>query len=306
MLKGQRASLRSSAGARLLVAGLALSSAAFAETSENWRGTVASVLQSLDDAQKAYAGVSGSIAEVQPSERDKAGSALDLIRANVLEAAKSGKVPQDVLRNALIAIDEAQTALRTNSAQTIAWSLATVGQQMKAIDASLSGQPAPTGASQELPNVAGGGSRSQSQAADAKANENQAAQYEQRTGVAPNTPGGPEAAAQNGIALAHSKESPQAATASPGPQNPLANLKREDVVGKSLYDKGGAEVANIEGIKTSPEGKITAVTVNVGGFLGIGARSVQVPAGDLRLNQGRIEAASMTADQIRALPQDSN
>ncbi len=56
----------------------------------------------------------------------------------------------------------------------------------------------------------------------------------------------------------------------------------------------------------SPDGKIQAVEIDVGGFLGIGARKVAIPADQLQLKGDRITASSLTADQIRNLPAESN
>jgi hypothetical protein len=89
------------------------------------------------------------------------------------------------------------------------------------------------------------------------------------------------------------------------PQNAVANLKRDDIVGNYLYDKNGDSVAKIQDVKTSPDGKIQAVGIDVGGFLGIGASRINVPADDLQRKGDRIESTSLTADQIRNLPREA-
>ena len=323
MLKGQRLLLRSSAGVCLLAMSLAAPSVSFAEGVENWQSTVSSLLSSLNEVQKTYAGVSGTVAQMPVSglaPREKAATALELIRANVLEAARSDKVPHDLSQNTLIAIDEAQNALRSDSAQTIAWSLETVSQEVKAIDASFTGQPQPEGARQERPTLAGGGTKTPERSTSAAAPEDQSArtEAEQRTGVVPNTPQGPNASTENRIAEAQpnapmqqrkpEEPLPQVTQPSPRPAeaNAVADLKPNDVVGKYLYDKDGNEVASIQSVNASPDGKIDSVTIDVGGFLGIGARQVSVPVTLLRLNGSRVEASSMTTSQIRSLPHSAS
>ena len=80
-------------------------------------------------------------------------------------------------------------------------------------------------------------------------------------------------------------------------------MKRDDIVGKWLADKNGGDVAKIVDVKTSPDGKIQAAEIDVGGFLGIGSSRIAVPVDALQLKGDRIQATSMTADQIRNLPQ---
>ena len=126
-------------------------------------------LNNLNAVQKTYANVSGMVSQMHQyglAPRAKAAQALEQIRAGVLQARNSDKVPQDLLHSTLIAINEAQTALETDSAQTIAWSLQTVGLEVKDVQSKLTGQkpPAET-ASQERPSVTPGvGTRTPDQA----------------------------------------------------------------------------------------------------------------------------------------------
>ena len=75
----------------------------------------------------------------------------------------------------------------------------------------------------------------------------------------------------------------------PAQQNALASMQRSDVVGKQLYDNDGNSVASIQDVKMGPDGKIQAVEVDVGGFLGIGSRRVSVPADTIHVKGDRIE-----------------
>ena len=82
-------------------------------------------------------------------------------------------------------------------------------------------------------------------------------------------------------------------------------MKRDDIVGKWLADKNGNDVARIADVRTSADRKIQAAEIDVGGFLGIGARHVAVPVDDLQLKGDRIEETSMTADEIRNQPHEA-
>ena len=190
--------LCSSASLCLIAAGIAAPTRAFAQQNEpqpNWTAP----LNTLNDAQKTYAAVQGMVSEMHQyglAPRERATEALRQIRSDVLQVRSSDKVPQDLLHTTLIAIDEAQTALGTDSAQTIAWSLQTVGLEMQDLQAKLTGQqpPAET-ASQERPTmVPGVGTRAPDQASTAAAPEQKGprvAEAEHTTGVTPQTPQGP-------------------------------------------------------------------------------------------------------------------
>ncbi len=339
MLKGQtkgRLLLWSSASLCLLATGVAAPAVSFAQQNDpNW----AAPLNILNDAQKTYAGVSGMVSEMHQyglAPRARAAQALAQIRSGVLQVGNSDKVPQDLLHSTLIAIDEAQTALETDSAQTIAWSLQTVGQEVQAVQAKLGGQNPPQTASAERPINHGGGTQAPDQTSTAKAPEQQearVAEAEHNTGVAPRPEQAPnsnleqrvrEERGQSGPTQQATPEQPpqqmaqarqpgqpaqqpaspkQADTAAiqPAQLTALASMKRDDVVGKWLADKNGNDVARIADLKTSADGKIQAVEIDLGGFLGIGSTRISVPVNELQLKGDRIEATSMTADQIRNL-----
>ncbi len=312
-----------------LAAGIAVPISAFAQQNEpqpNWTAP----LNTLNDVQKTYAGVQGMVSEMHQyglAPREKAAQALQQIRSDVLQVRESDKVPQDLLHTTLIAIDEAQTALSTDNAQTIAWSLQTVGVEVQDLRSKLTGQkpPAET-ASQERPTVTPGvGTRAPDQASTAAVPEQKqprVAEAEHTTGVTPQTPQGPNSNVQKRVNDERGQSGPmqQAAPeqpmqqsaqakqpAQPTPQqsaaqNAVANMKHDAIVGKYLYDKSGNDVAQIQDVKTTPDGKIQSVEIDVGGFLGIGSRRIAVPVNQLQLKGSHIESTSMTAEQIRNLP----
>jgi len=320
VLKGQtkgRLVLWSSASLCLLATGVAGPAVSFAQQSD---ANLTAPLNTLNDAQKTYAGVSGMVSEMPVSglaTREKAAQALAQIRSGVIQVRNSDKVPQDLVHSTLIAINEAQTALTTDSAQTIAWSLQTVGQEVQAVQARLTGQNAPQTASAERPIGHGGGTQAPDQTSSAKAPEQRearVAEAEHNTGMVPQPEQGPNANTARRIAQGQQEGPTQQATpeqplqksaqaqqpGQPAPQpRALASLQRDDIVGKWLADRNGNDVARITDVKTSADGKILAAEIDVGGFLGIGARRISVPVGELQLKGDRIQANSMTADEIR-------
>ena len=372
MLKGQtkgRLLLWSSASFCLLAASVAAPAVSSAQQNNPnvtaLESNLAAPLNTLSDAQKKYSEVKGMVSEMPVSglgTRERAAQALAQISSGLIQVRNSDKIPQDLLHNTLTAVEEAKTALTTDNAQTIAWSLQTVGQEVQAVQAKLTGQNPPQTASAERPNGHGGGTQAAAQTSPAKAPEQQqarVAEAEHNTGVVPQTQQAPnsntttrvrEESQEPGPAKQATPEQPPQQTAQaqkpaqpapqpsganqpstqhqpqqtaqaqqpaqpapqpggahqPSPQdNAVANMKSDNLVGKWLYGRDGNSVASIQDVKTSPDGKIQAVEVDVGGFLGIGSRRVAVPVDSLQVKGDRIESTSMTSDQIQNLPHEA-
>ena len=108
------------------------------------------------------------------------------------------------------------------------------------------------------------------------------------------------AALPNGIAHA------RMASATPSSQRtfsmPHAASPVSIIAGQTLYDRNGAEVGMINAVKTDMAGKQKAV-VGIGTFLGLRTKNVQIPASKLAAREAGGYAASLTADEIRNLPE---
>ena len=98
----------------------------------------------------------------------------------------------------------------------------------------------------------------------------------------------------------------QPSQAQPGQQSQaqqgIMALQRNQVVGKTLYDRNNKKVGQIESVQEASAGNILSAELDVGGFLGLGAKRVAIPANQLQLEGDRL-ITSMTADQIRNLPE---
>jgi sporulation protein YlmC with PRC-barrel domain len=73
------------------------------------------------------------------------------------------------------------------------------------------------------------------------------------------------------------------------------------VVGKSIYGQDGEEIAEIEDVVVA-NGQVQAVLVDVGGFLGFGAKRVALALTDLELRGDRIVAPKLTEQDLTAMP----
>lgn len=80
----------------------------------------------------------------------------------------------------------------------------------------------------------------------------------------------------------------------------------EMITGASVHDATDASIAEVSDLVLSSDGKVTDAVLDVGGFLGIGAKSVAIPMDRLTVAQTEGGAVrlwvDMTKDELKALP----
>lgn len=75
-----------------------------------------------------------------------------------------------------------------------------------------------------------------------------------------------------------------------------------DLAGQSVYSADGKELGEVTEVNTSSDGSIESIHVDIGTFLGIGGRTVEVSADQFTQANGRIEL-SLDAKEAEALPE---
>lgn len=80
-------------------------------------------------------------------------------------------------------------------------------------------------------------------------------------------------------------------------------LQGEKLVGKTVYGANNQEVGEIDNVVMDQDKKVSAVLVDVGGFLGIGSKTVALPIAQLQPQGERIVALNLTKDQAKAMPE---
>lgn len=84
-------------------------------------------------------------------------------------------------------------------------------------------------------------------------------------------------------------------------------LTAETLTGADVRDTTDASIAEVADLVLSPEGQVTDVVLDVGGFLGIGAKSVAIPMDRLTVAQtegGAVRVwVNMTKEELEALPE---
>lgn len=71
----------------------------------------------------------------------------------------------------------------------------------------------------------------------------------------------------------------------------------------SIQDKNGTSVGSVHKVIVDSDGKVVAVQVDVGGFLGIGSKLVEIKATDLKYEQDRnVLTTTLRKPAIESLP----
>jgi hypothetical protein len=85
-------------------------------------------------------------------------------------------------------------------------------------------------------------------------------------------------------------------------------LTAEMLTGANVRDASDASIAEVSDLVLSPEGQVTHVVLDVGGFLGIGAKSVALPMEELTVAQrdGAVLVwVGLSREELEALPEHS-
>jgi hypothetical protein len=74
---------------------------------------------------------------------------------------------------------------------------------------------------------------------------------------------------------------------------------------QSFYDPSNAKIGEVRDVLLSPDGKVTALIVGVGGFLGMGEKNVAVPFNAIKheTRDGKVYLTmNATKDELKAAP----
>lgn len=93
----------------------------------------------------------------------------------------------------------------------------------------------------------------------------------------------------------------------PAPQSPVGATKPDaapgetaDIVGLEVIDKPGQVVGNVTKVDRLPSGQIRTIEISFGGFLGIGAKILRVPADKVE-RSGQRMVLNLAPEQIRTM-----
>ncbi|HZT48128.1 MAG TPA: PRC-barrel domain-containing protein [Hyphomicrobiaceae bacterium] len=95
---------------------------------------------------------------------------------------------------------------------------------------------------------------------------------------------------------------PAPAPATPGDKSAMTPQKADPMVGLAVFTSDGSKLGSVHSVTTAPDGKVTAIRLKTGGFLGFGGKLVSIPEGKFARAGDTIRLA-MTADQVSKLPE---
>lgn len=88
----------------------------------------------------------------------------------------------------------------------------------------------------------------------------------------------------------------------PGTQAASPTEPSKRLVGLPVTGSDGKSIGKVVAVKTSATGQVDAIHITSGGFLGIGAKTVAIPAGKFTQSE-RLVQVSMTSDDVAKLPE---
>ncbi len=94
-----------------------------------------------------------------------------------------------------------------------------------------------------------------------------------------------------------------AASATVGGDQPVTAVAAQDLIGRDVTNPQDATIGEIESVYVDAKGNVRQVIVAVGGFLGVGERSIALEWKDLVVSDGGKKiAANTTKDQLMKVP----
>ena len=73
------------------------------------------------------------------------------------------------------------------------------------------------------------------------------------------------------------------------------------LIGLTAISSDGSKIGDVRAVRAAPDGKVTALRVRSGGFLGFGGRIVEIPEGKFT-QRGDTVRLSLTAEEVSKLP----
>lgn len=93
----------------------------------------------------------------------------------------------------------------------------------------------------------------------------------------------------------------------PKPPSSQAQTSQNELIGRDVFSKDQTLIGQVDKVVTSAEGegRLTAIMIKTGGFLGFGTRVVSIPEGKFHM-RGRNVQLHLTGDEVHKLPEQRN
>jgi hypothetical protein len=77
---------------------------------------------------------------------------------------------------------------------------------------------------------------------------------------------------------------------------------KKQILDKDVYNDSNEKVGKVEDMIVTPDKAVSYVIIGVGGFLGLDRHDVAIPAGQLKVAEGKLTLPGATKDTLKALP----
>jgi hypothetical protein len=81
-----------------------------------------------------------------------------------------------------------------------------------------------------------------------------------------------------------------------------APAKVNPLVGLAVFSSDGNKLGSVHSVAAAPDGKVTAIHIKTGGFLGFGGKLVAIPDGKFTRTGDNVQLG-MTSDEVSKLPE---
>jgi sporulation protein YlmC with PRC-barrel domain len=78
--------------------------------------------------------------------------------------------------------------------------------------------------------------------------------------------------------------------------------RASNLIKAPIYNVDGKKIGRVVDIIVTQQAAVSYFIVDVGGFLGIGAKQIAVPAGAFKIVDKKVVLPNVTADQLKKLP----
>lgn len=101
----------------------------------------------------------------------------------------------------------------------------------------------------------------------------------------------------------HAQNSGPTTTAPPAASGPAngSSMSKDSLIGRDAYSQDQTLMGPVERVATTSDGRVQAIFIRTGGFLGIGARLVAVPDGKFSM-RGQNVQLQLTSEDVQKLP----
>ena len=93
-----------------------------------------------------------------------------------------------------------------------------------------------------------------------------------------------------------------ALTPRPTDKSATAPAKANPLIGLAVFSSDGSKLGTVHSVSAEPDGKVKAIRLKTGGFLGFGGKMVQIPDGKFTKSGDNIQLG-LTADEVSKLPE---